>query len=474
MSETPVKLGIIYAFARSGGTLLNRCLGSIPGNIVLSEVNPRASVALLEQQAQDWFHLLSSEELSQFSEKSYGEKVLYLAERAHQQGKHLIIRDWPSVNFLRNASGVIYSPSMVLEQELYLMRHSKKLEIRRITFSRRSTDVYESLTRVFAHLKYQSISEFGKSYLEYARAAYEFPLFHYEAFCQQPQETLKEICEALAVSYDSQFLHNFNQFTRCTGDNTSTTTASRGTTLSEIARLESRQEAIAYTLASLDSNCRQADRLFGYKDMEESTHPQDNSMLEQLWKVLDERDQAIARLQLEFEQVRQRLSEKTSALEQELYVSRAATTREEQQLREENQALLVQQALDRQIHQTQLQQAQSQAQQIEAQLREVKCKLEQSQLEQQQTEAKLHQSEINLQQTKLERQQTRTKLQQAKQRLNQAKDSLNQRQSALKRIRSELKRSRTRIAAMESSKFWKLRSRWVKVKHKLGLTSPDE
>ncbi|MEM8504539.1 MAG: sulfotransferase domain-containing protein [Cyanobacteria bacterium P01_D01_bin.1] len=32
----------------------------------------------------------------------------------------------------------------------------------------------------------------------------------------------------------------------------------------------------------------------------------------------------------------------------------------------------------------------------------------------------------------------------------------------------------TRIAAMESSKFWKLRSHWIKAKRRLGLTRPDE
>jgi hypothetical protein len=42
-----MKIPVIYAYPRSGGTLVNRCLGSIPGNLILSEVNPLASVVPL-------------------------------------------------------------------------------------------------------------------------------------------------------------------------------------------------------------------------------------------------------------------------------------------------------------------------------------------------------------------------------------------------------------------------------------------
>ena len=53
-----------------------------------------------------------------------------------------------------------------------------------------------------------------------------------------------------------------------------------------------------------------------------------------------------------------------------------------------------------------------------------------------------------------------------KERLRKTKDKLNQTQSELERLQS-------RIAAMETSKFWKLRSSWFKLKRSLGLTNEE-
>ena len=59
-------LAVFYSFARSGGTLVNRCLGAIPGNLVLSEVNPHGAVVPVDVQARDWLGLLRPEESEAF------------------------------------------------------------------------------------------------------------------------------------------------------------------------------------------------------------------------------------------------------------------------------------------------------------------------------------------------------------------------------------------------------------------------
>ena len=51
MESSETEVSVYYCFARSGGTLINRCLGCIPGNLVLSEVNPMGSIATVESQA---------------------------------------------------------------------------------------------------------------------------------------------------------------------------------------------------------------------------------------------------------------------------------------------------------------------------------------------------------------------------------------------------------------------------------------
>jgi len=46
---------------------------------------------------------------------------------------------------------------------------------------------------------------------------------------------------------------------------------------------------------------------------------------------------------------------------------------------------------------------------------------------------------------------------------------LEQTQNQLINVKQELDRSHNRVVAMESSKFWKLRSAWFQVRRSLGL-----
>lgn len=260
-----MKLPVFYAFARSGGTLLNRCIGCIPGNLVLSEVNPHASVISIEQQAQDWLHLLTAEQFADFSQKNYGNKIAHLATLAREKGCHLVLRDWVTANFLSNVvSGELnLVPSLVLEQNFYLSHYG--LEASPIVITRRAADIYESLVRTFEYLKDLSVEEFSVRYLEYAKLVSGYPIFHYEQLCQEPEAIVSKICSVLDINYDTSFIHNFSQFTHCTGDN-SQPRPSRGSQLSMITSLKSNSDASSYVAASQNENCQKADELLNYAD----------------------------------------------------------------------------------------------------------------------------------------------------------------------------------------------------------------
>lgn len=266
MKET--KIPIFYCFARSGGTLLNRCLGCIERNLVLSEVNPHQSVYSVEEQAVNWLKLISEAELTEFSNKPYTEKISILVEKAKQQSKYLIIRDWTTLNFFHEACGdprsiynKTYVSSMVLEQSIYFSYSGLNLEP--IAMVRRSSDVYESMQRSFKHLKNLSVDKFAQHYLAYAKAVSNYPIFYYENFCQEPQKELHRICNLLDVNYDPSFITEFSKFTNCTGDNT-LSTQSRGIQLQKIRPLESNVSSEIYLAASQNKMCQEADRILGY------------------------------------------------------------------------------------------------------------------------------------------------------------------------------------------------------------------
>ena len=256
------KIPVFYAFARSGGTLINRCIGCMKGNVVLSEVNPYFSVVSIEKQAKDWFSLISETEYQLLLKESYANKIDYILTKTQSSHKKLIIRDWVTVNFLANCLGDdTLIPSQVLEQKLYLSHHEFK--ICPVVISRNSADVYESLKRTFIQFSSLSIDEFGIAYLKYAEAVCKYPIFHYESICEKPDITINKICNVLDISYDSCFVNHFIDFTNCTGDNT-LNQLSRGYKHTKITSLSSNKNSPNYIAAMQNENCRQADYLLKY------------------------------------------------------------------------------------------------------------------------------------------------------------------------------------------------------------------
>ncbi len=262
-----MKISVFYAFPRSGGTLINRCLGCISGNLVLSEINPHASVIAPEQQACEWLSLISSEESNALRNQSYLQKIRYLAQKARDRQLHLVIRDWPAVNFLGDVFiQDVLVPSYVLEQEIYLLQGG--FEYRSAAITRKSEDVYTSIVKSFAEkspekFRFLSATDFGKRYLQFAKSIRGHRIFHYEDICDDPEAQIKELCEYLEIRYDASFLNDFKYFDRCTGDS-HPDVASRGFKLDVIKRLESHVSSEYYISAQQDESCREANRMLNY------------------------------------------------------------------------------------------------------------------------------------------------------------------------------------------------------------------
>lgn len=103
---TGPSVAVVHQMARTGGTLVNRCLGSMRGLLVLSEVHAFDPQLKLTRQAGAWFGLLRKDDLSWLKEISTGhpsvvfaEVVGRLAERSTAQGRHLVQRDWIGSHF---------------------------------------------------------------------------------------------------------------------------------------------------------------------------------------------------------------------------------------------------------------------------------------------------------------------------------------------------------------------------------------
>jgi SAM-dependent methyltransferase len=105
---------------------------------------------------------------------------------------------------------------------------------------------------------------------------------------------------------------------------------------------------------------------------------------------------------------------------------------------------------------------------------QTKLKLLETQLASAKIEWEQSQSKLMITQTKLEETQTelvlaQTKLEQTQNQLVSVQMQLEKTENQLINVKEELDQAKCRVLAMESSKFWKLRSAWFEVRRSLGL-----
>ena len=99
---------------------------------------------------------------------------------------------------------------------------------------------------------------------------------------------------------------------------------------------------------------------------------------------------------------------------------------------------------------------------IETQLASAKIEWEQSQ-------SKLMITQTQLQETQTQLISAHTQLEQTQKQLISVQTQLERTENQLINLKQELEQAQNRVLAMETSKFWKLRSTWFKVRRKLGL-----
>lgn len=253
---------VVFSFARSGGTLVNQLLGVHPDCLILSEVNPAASVVPVARQASDWLKLIEAAEVDQFHAFPYAQQVALLNERAKLKGKALIIRDWVTANYLAGAGDGAIVPSAILEQPIYLARAGYSL--RPLVITRNAQSVYQSIRRTFSHLSDLPVDIFGAAYLAYARAVSTFPRVSLEALQTSPRETMVQILHKLELSTDfmDMQLETFADFCMCTGNNT-LAMPSATTHLRQIVPI--RSDALVSNVPLNTEAFAEADHLMGYE-----------------------------------------------------------------------------------------------------------------------------------------------------------------------------------------------------------------
>lgn len=249
---------VMLCFARSGGTVLNQCLGCLPDVVIMSEVNPlgggwgiegKDSFTTIKAQAKEWYGIdLESDE------DDFEGSAVELSGKC----KHLILRDWTVSNFFPNLGMNLIDGKVAFPAPnsfLILDALKDKCELKPFAFVRNSIDVYLS--------KGGSLPIFATAYLNYVREILrlEISVVRYEDFCRDPDLVIRDICNYTGLPY-AAVTEKYMSFNTVNGD---IQYNSRGQAQGQIVILP-RIKVHESIMNGIDScwELKEANRLLGY------------------------------------------------------------------------------------------------------------------------------------------------------------------------------------------------------------------
>ncbi len=190
----------IFSYARSGGTLLARCIDAMPDTIVLSEVHPIYQInGSIKEQVKKRYHI---ELLSEGYEANVSELYALCKEKNWQ----LIIRDWTFIDFTPHAINK-FEPSYSFTAYKLL---AKQFDLNAISFVRNPIDIWISRN---------CPKGFFEVYRKYVKKLIDkkISIFKYEEFCEGHQKIMPEICDELNLTFHPSYVQ-FSGVTNMPGD----------------------------------------------------------------------------------------------------------------------------------------------------------------------------------------------------------------------------------------------------------------
>jgi hypothetical protein len=210
-------LRLVHHMARSGGTLISRCLGCMSGVLLLSEIHPLGTAQFNPLvQAQRWYGLLSSQDLAELRARgriAFVDAIDLIHRRAADAGQRLVIRDWSHLDF----TGVpfVANPAYRL---LTAEALASRFELRQVCTVRHPLDQWLSLRKLAVVHGKLTLDAFLAGYRRFAEQAREIGFFRYEDFAADPSATMKELCRRLEVRFDRHFTERWSSYASVTGD----------------------------------------------------------------------------------------------------------------------------------------------------------------------------------------------------------------------------------------------------------------
>jgi hypothetical protein len=213
-----VTVRVVVSYFRSGGTLLNRCLGALPNVVIMSEVSPLktgngAGLATVRQQAEEWYGI-------RLKHDGFLESIDELHGICESVSKHLVLRLWVVGEFARGGPA---GSEPTYRLSAYHSLCEAFPDVRAVALVRDAIDIWIS--------RGCRPPGFFSNYRRYVEAllSERIPIEKYESLCQDPDASMLRICEALELPFSSQY-RQFHDFNQARGDLTVESSRARGDT----------------------------------------------------------------------------------------------------------------------------------------------------------------------------------------------------------------------------------------------------
>lgn len=202
--------------ARSGGTLFSRCLGSMDGVVLLSEIHPlgiRTFNPLV--QASCWYKLISREDRSwvKSTRPGFAEVIGLIERRCSEQGKVLILRDWSHLDY----TGVPFTLPTYKSKLAATLRDNFCLQ--RFSTIRHPMDQWLSLMSFPLFRSKLGAAAFIMGYVQFSGLVKETGFQKYEDLTHDPDRVMKQVCSGLDVEFDPAYSGRWKDYHNITGDN---------------------------------------------------------------------------------------------------------------------------------------------------------------------------------------------------------------------------------------------------------------
>ncbi len=195
----------LHHLACTGGTVISKCLASMPDVALVSEVNPlnrfggkfepTNPLLLLERSYRE----LSIEEIKEDFLGQIGQAVQICAK----DGVDLVIRDHSHTDFCRGDAPAGVTPILDFLGDDYTLLSAVTV--------RHPLDSYLGLVAQGWHQQFSpsSLEEYSRRYLKFLDRYAGLPVLKFEEFCDDPDAFLQQLCAILELDYVPSYRSRF-------------------------------------------------------------------------------------------------------------------------------------------------------------------------------------------------------------------------------------------------------------------------